>query len=142
MSSYAVVDTDVFSYLWQSRPEAARFDAALRNVIPALSFATVAEAHFGATYANWGERKLRELEAAIRRYVVVPYNADMAKLWGKLRSQATKTGHPLGQKAQTNDLWVATTALFYDAPLLTNNRAHFAGMPGLKLITPDGQEQD
>ena len=54
MSSYAIVDTDVFSYLWQSRPEAARFDAALRNVTPALSFASAAEAYYGATHANLG----------------------------------------------------------------------------------------
>ena len=136
MSSYAVVDTDVFSYLWQGRPEATRFDAALRNVVPVLSFTSVAEVYFGATHANWGERRRKQLDAAIRPYVVVPYNIDMAKLWGKLKSQAIRAGHPLGHNSQSNDLWVATTAIFYDAPLLTNNRAHFADMPGLRLVTP------
>ena len=45
--------------------------------------------------------------------------------------------HPLGHNTQSNDLWVAATAIFYDAPLLTNNRAHFADMPGLQLVTAD-----
>jgi len=59
----------------------------------------------------------------------------MAKLWGHLKTQARKSGHSLGQNDHTNDLWIATAAIFYDAPLLTNNRAHFEGMPRLRLLT-------
>jgi len=46
-----------------------------------------------------------------------PYSVDMAKLWGHLKTQARKSGHSLGQNDHTNDLWIATAAIFYDAPL-------------------------
>jgi predicted nucleic acid-binding protein len=39
----------------------------------------------------------------------------------------------LGAATQTNDLWVATTAIYHDAPLLTANRRHFENFPGLSL---------
>lgn len=95
----------------------------------------MAEAYYGASYAGWGDKKMRQLDAAIRPYVIAPYTPEMAQLWGRLKAQARKAGHPLGQNHQTNDLWIATTAIFYDAPLLTNNRADFEGLPGLTLLT-------
>lgn len=83
--------------------------------------------------AGWGERRRQSLEEAIRRYVVAPYNEEIAKLWGTLKAQAANAGHPLGAATQTNDLWVATTAIYHDAPLLTANRRHFENFPGLSL---------
>ena len=52
---------------------------------------------------------------------------------GPLKAQAANAGHPLGAAIQTNDLWVATTAIYHDAPLLTANRRHFENFPGLSL---------
>jgi tRNA(fMet)-specific endonuclease VapC len=71
---------------------------------PVLSFACLAELHYGAAAANWGERRRQCLEEAIRRL-------------------------------QTNDLWVCTTAVYHNAPLLTANLRHFENFPGLTLLT-------
>ncbi|MER5453433.1 type II toxin-antitoxin system VapC family toxin [Micromonospora sp. NPDC002389] len=128
---YTVVDTDAFSEIWQSPS-----DQLLERLIgstPVLSFATVAELHFGAAKAGWGERRVLALEEAIRRYLVAPYDPDLARLWGRLKSQAQKSGHALGHATQTNDLWVCATAIYHNAPLLTLNRRHFESFPGLVL---------
>jgi tRNA(fMet)-specific endonuclease VapC len=130
---YVVVDTDVFSRLFR-REDAEQFRAQLTGVIPVLSFASVAELHFGATMANWGERRRGELAESIRRYVIAPYDEDMARLWGNLKAQARRAGHALGAAEQTNDLWICATAIYHDAPLLTANRRHFEGFPGLSLL--------
>lgn len=136
MPSYVIVDTDIFSFIWQNRPQGIPYEAFLKGNIPVLSFVSVAELHFGASSANWGERRIRKLEAAVKVYLVAPYNPQLAKLWGTLKAQARKAGHPLGSNDHTNDLWVATTAIFYDAPLISHNRKHFEDMPGLQLISP------
>ena len=34
-----------------------------------------------------------------------------------------------------NDLWIAATAIRHSIPLLSNNRRHFADIPGLVLIS-------
>jgi predicted nucleic acid-binding protein len=134
MSSYIVVDTDVFSCLWQHRAVSHRFTEALRNTVPVLSFVTVAEVRFGARNANWGERRLEQLNAALRPYVVAPYSTEMATLWGDLKHEARRLGLALGQPAHSNDLWICATAIHYNAPLMTNNVKHFESIPNLHLI--------
>ena len=72
-----------------------------------------------------------------RRYVVVPYDVGMARLWGRLKAQAQALGHPLGQNEQSNDLWVCATAMYHNAPLLTLNRRHFESFPVLSSCPND-----
>jgi tRNA(fMet)-specific endonuclease VapC len=131
---YVVVDTDVFSLLFRGQ-DVDLYRRHLDGAVPVLSFVSVAELHFGATYAGWGERRQQALGEAIRRYVIAPYNEEIAKLWGTLKAQAMKAGHPLGHNAQSNDLWICATAIYHDAPLLTANRRHFESFPGLSLLT-------
>ncbi|MFE2128072.1 type II toxin-antitoxin system VapC family toxin [Streptomyces amritsarensis] len=129
-----IVDTDVFSHLFAGI-NADLYKPHLQGKIPTVSFTTVAEVYFGASKAGWGERKVNALEESVRRYLVAPYDTEMAKLWGKLKAQAQSSGHALGQPHQSNDLWIAATAVYYNAPLLTGNTRHFSGLPGLTLIT-------
>jgi predicted nucleic acid-binding protein len=136
MSRYVLVDTDAFSHLWQNQAAAAPLASKLAGAVPVIGFTTVGELHFGAAKAGWGARRISQLEEAIRRYVVAPYDDDLARLWGRLKSQAQQAGHPLGQYDHTNDLWICATAIYYDAPLLTLNRRHFAGFPGLSVLSP------
>jgi predicted nucleic acid-binding protein len=77
---------------------------------------------------------MQSLEEAVRRFVIPPYNDELAKLWGVLKAQAMNCGHPLGAATQTNDLWVCATAIYNDAPLLTGYRRHFENFPGLSLL--------
>jgi hypothetical protein len=51
---YLVVDTDAFSHLWQSTGPSLALEPYLTGAIPVVSFATVGEVYFGATYAGWG----------------------------------------------------------------------------------------
>jgi predicted nucleic acid-binding protein len=136
MSNYIIVDTDVFSCLWQGRPVPHGYIDALRNATPVLSFVTVAEVRFGALNANWGARRIEQLRAAMRPYVIAPYSLEMATLWGDLKHEARKNGLPLGHPAHSNDLWICATAVHYKAPLMTNNTKHFKSVPGLQLVEP------
>lgn len=136
MSKELVLDTDAFSVVFQKRGNHESFARHLVGRVPILIFATVAELHFGASKAGWGERRVTGLEEAVRRYVIAPYDAKMPVLWGSLRAQAQSLGHALGADNQINDLWIATTAIYYQAPLLTGNVRHFEGFPGLTLVAP------
>lgn len=132
MDRYIVVDTDVFSYIFNGT-DVANFSDKIKGAIPVLSFVTVGELHFGARKQRWGERRLNRLDEQIHRYLVAPADEDLGRLWGELKAQARNSGHCLGQVEHTNDLWICATAIYYDAPLLTNNRRHFESFPGLSL---------
>jgi tRNA(fMet)-specific endonuclease VapC len=132
---YVIVDTDAFSHLWQNTANATALSAHLVGTVPVISFTTVAEVHFGAAKKGWGQRRVDQLDEAIRRYVVAPYHDDLARLWGRLKCQAQQSAHPLGQNSEANDLWICATAIYHNAPLLTLNRRHFEGFPGLALLS-------
>lgn len=50
---YVVVDTDVFSRMYRGL-DLEQYRQALTDAVPVLSFASVAELHYGAAAANWG----------------------------------------------------------------------------------------
>lgn len=125
-----LLDTDVFSFLWQDRPEAAPYRPLVRGRIVVLSFTSVAEAHYGARRRHWGDRRMAELEAALRPYLVLPYNRELAVMWGPLRADLEAEGRAVAP----NDLWIAATALHYGLAFITHNRQHFEGIPGLRLL--------
>lgn len=128
-----IVDTDVFSWLMRGHQRAKNFLPHLTDRVPAICFTTVGELYFGAHKDSWGERKLAQLEQSIRRYAVLPWDANLAKLWGQLLVKARAAASPLGQREHTNDLWIATCAVYYEAPLLTGNRRHMKDLPELKF---------
>ena len=41
----------------------------------------------------------------------------------------------LGRRIEVADAWVASTALLYDAPFVTNNPGDYAGVTGIKLLS-------
>ena len=43
-----------------------------------ISFQTVAELRYGALAANWGERRIEQMEERIRRAAVIPPHDDLA----------------------------------------------------------------
>lgn len=64
MTNEVVVDTDAFSNLWQKTGNHQAYAQAIVGHIPVLSFATVAEARFGAAKKGWGARRVADLEEA------------------------------------------------------------------------------
>jgi predicted nucleic acid-binding protein len=42
-----------------------------------------------------------------------------------------------GRPLPVNDSWIAACCLHHDVPLVTHNPGDFAGIEGLRLITPE-----
>lgn len=57
---YVVVDTDVFSLLFRGQ-DVDLYGRHLEDAVPVLSFVSVAELHYGATYAGWGSEGSKRL---------------------------------------------------------------------------------
>jgi tRNA(fMet)-specific endonuclease VapC len=129
-----VLDTDAFSFLLANKPQAAPYQELLRGKVAAVSFVTVAELRFGALSAGWGDRRTNELEDTLRKFLKLPYDDGLASLWARLKRDARQNGHPLGQRENSNDLWIAACGVYYQAPILTGNVRHFAGLPGVRVI--------
>jgi predicted nucleic acid-binding protein len=137
-----LVDTDVISELRKkdkaNRGVATFFeDTATRDIPLYLAAVTIGELRRGVELIRHrGDSRQahlleRWLEGLLAEYGenVLPFDADAAQLWGRLRVPHAE--NPL-------DKQIAATALLYDLVLVTRNVRHFA-FTGVKVLDPFGR---
>ncbi len=131
MSGSLLLDTDVASYLFKKSPHAKPCGSLLKGKRPALAFVSVAELFKWTLKRRWGPQKVEQLEAAMRRYVVIPYDRDLAWAWARVVAACEDAGRPI----VPSDAWVAAAALRHGVPLLTNNLKHYEAAESLCGLT-------
>ncbi len=134
-----MVDTDVYSYLHNNR-NPSRGDPYRKQVLGhhlALSFITVGEQYAGylrkISRGEWPSSRLVKLEQQLRLAVIVPYDIEICKIFGELRTLKNPDG--TDRTIGVNDLWIAACAKAHSLTLITNNFKHFDGIPGLAIIS-------
>jgi tRNA(fMet)-specific endonuclease VapC len=130
MMDAVLLDTDVFSFFHRGDTRAKPYEADVRERIRCLSFASVGELRFGAIVAGWQERRLRRLEDAIGRTVILPCDDEVTRNWARVRALRHRLGRPIASE----DCWVAAVALRHQISLLTHNARDYADIPGLDLV--------
>ena len=128
---WIILDTNIVSYLMKGAREARMYETRVRNKLLAISFITVGEFYYGAEKSNWGEKKRKWLDTTLRRFVVIPYDHEIARDYGRLMAERQR----IGKAIALNDAWIAACALRHDVPLVTYNARHFEGIPGLRVIS-------
>ena len=98
----------------------------------ALSFQSVAELWGWAEANRWGEKARQDLDAFIRRFLVIPYDFMLAQVWARVM-QASKLE---GKRFESGDCWIAATAVHRGIPLLVHDK-DFIGrsIPDLQIFT-------
>ncbi len=124
-----VVDTDVVSYIFKGHPAAEAYLDLLHGHDLVISFMTRAELRLGAGKANWGPRRLAALEDHLMSYGICFPDERLCDLWAEVMLDSMREGHAIDPQ----DAWIAATARYLDAPLVTNNTKHFRYVRGLKL---------
>jgi tRNA(fMet)-specific endonuclease VapC len=80
---------------------------------------------------DWGDRRRKLLETTLRNFVVVPYDHDVARCYGRLVTERETQG----RRIQPNDAWIAACAVRHAVPLVTHNAKDFEGITSLDIIT-------
>ncbi len=135
---WVLLDTNVFSFLLPFRPdtraELYRRHVEGENRFAAISFVTVAELYVLAERRKWGPRRVRNLETHLNAATVVPYDLQICRTYARLKTGLwNKSGS--ARVIDCNDLWIAACAVRHAIPLITHNRRHFEGIPGLNIIS-------
>lgn len=129
--SNILLDTNVVSYLMRGGPLAEAYGKHVEGRLPAISFITVGEMYYGAENANWGVEKRQNLERALRNFVVVPYDIEIARTYARIAVQRRRVGHPIS----LHDAWIAACAVRHGLPLLTHNAQDFRHIRDLQVVT-------
>jgi len=127
-----LLDTDVFSFLIKERDTRAdlyRPHIARKTI--ALSFISVGELYVWTVKKRWGQRRIAELEQRLKATVIVPFDLELCKAYGRIKVALIAAGRAV----PANDLWIATCAIRHTIPLVTHNVRHFENIPGLQVIS-------
>ena len=95
----------------------------------AVSIVTVAEARYGYLSSGWGNTRLAEAEARLRRFRWIPVRHRYVGEWARLRAASPRRGIAIGD----NDLWIAATASVGERVLVTCDRDHQRIAPELPV---------
>ncbi len=126
-----VVDTDVVSFVFKGHPVAASYQPDLEGRTLLISFMTVAELERWAIQSGWSAARQEWLRLYLDRFVVLPYNRRLCRIW----AEVTVAAQSRGRRIECADAWIAASALRYGIPLVTHNRADYLGVPGLAIIS-------
>jgi tRNA(fMet)-specific endonuclease VapC len=127
----AIVDTDVVSMLFKADTRADAYRTHITGRLLGISLMTLAELERWSLERNWGERRKSELAQHLIRYAVLPVSRDLRGKWAEVSFAAKRKGRPI----QTADAWIAASALYYQVPLITNNRSDYSLVDGLALLS-------
>ena len=126
-----ILDTNIVSYLMKGGPLAQAYVPHVEGRLLAIAFITVGELYYGAEKGNWGEKKRKKLETTLRNFVVIPYDHEIARCYGRVVAEQQRKGNSMA----TNDAWIAACAVRHGVPLVTHNARHFRDLISLKIIT-------
>lgn len=134
--STLLLDTNIVSFILKRDTRAAAYAPILHGSRLAISFMTAAELYQWAETREWGAPRIQRLEQAIASYLLIPPDLELCRAWGRLLAER----QALGLTIDSQDAWIAATALRYTLPLVTHNPDHFRSIPGLDVrstITPN-----
>lgn len=99
----------------------------------AISAITLAELAAGPHAADGAERRRQDrLRWAESRWDPLPFDADVARAYGRIYALLTEGGRT--SRRRFADLLIGATALAHALPLYTRNPADFAGLESLIAI--------
>ncbi len=130
-----LLDTNIVSYFHKGDSRAKAYEPHLHDQTLFVSFLTVAELYRWPIERGWGEQKKQGLVQYLKNFTVLPYDEALAWTWAELVGKTCK-GRPMSHQ----DSWIAATALRHAMPIVTHNRKHFEGVPGLKVISENHDE--
>jgi tRNA(fMet)-specific endonuclease VapC len=129
-----LLDTTVASLLHPKKNSTLRalYEPDMKGKTLALSFQSVGELWSWAEERKWGERERNGLDQFLRRFLIIPYDYELAKVWAKVRAHSRCAGGNIA----AGDAWIAATAIHRQLCLLSHDRHHAElAIAGLKVIT-------
>jgi tRNA(fMet)-specific endonuclease VapC len=123
-----LLDTNILSYAFKDDTRAALYEQHVAGSRTCLCFMSVAELYRWALVRRWGQRRIDSLAVELKRHVILPFDDELAWEWARVRSIK-------GVPVDPSDAWIAAAAIRYRLPLVTHNRRHFQGIPGITMIS-------
>ena len=126
-----LIDTDwIIHYLLGAAPVKEKLHR-LRPEGLAVSVISLAEVYEGVFYSRDPEASRKGFSEFLENVSILGVDEEICQVFAKERGKLRKKGALIGDF----DLLIASTCLFHEVTLLTNNVRHFERIAGLKFIS-------
>jgi len=126
-----LIDTDwIIDYLNDSEPVASRLEE-LREEGIGISIISLAELYEGVYGSRSPEDSEVELLGFLSGITILGIDEGICRMFGQERGKLRKRGLLISDL----DLFIASTSLYYELPLCTNNRRHYERIENLQIIS-------
>lgn len=95
----------------------------------AISVVTLAELRYGADYSDRPADNHQAIDGFVSGLTVLTVGQEAASVFGQVKADLRRKGMLI----EDLDLLIAATAKAHDLTLVTNNKAHFNRIAGLRL---------
>ena len=124
-----LLDTNTCVYAIKREPSVLRH---LQDRSPddfGVSAITLAELWFGAIKSSRPQRTRESVDAFLKPFEVLPFEAEAAEKYAEIRLQLEKEGRPIGER----DLLIAAIARARGLTVVTHNAREFSRVSGLRV---------
>jgi tRNA(fMet)-specific endonuclease VapC len=132
-----LLDTNSVSYILKGMSIAARerLLSLSKSEVACISSISEGELWYGSHRVGAGERRRTALRLFLGRMKVLPWDSDVAEVYGAFRARQEAIGRPLGPL----DTQIAAHAIAVGAVLVSNDGAfrRAVGLPGLEAWATD-----
>lgn len=137
MTRLYLLDTNTVSYILKGMSQAARtrLISLGDSEVACVSSISEGELWFGLHRVGAGVRRRTALRLFLGRMKVLPWDSDVAEVYGAFRARQESSGRPLGPL----DTQIAAHSIATGAVLVSNDTAfkHAVGLPGLEAWATD-----
>ncbi len=126
-----LIDTDWTIHYLNGKQSIVDQLVSLRKEGLAISVTSLAEVYEGVYYSLDPKTSQEGLSDFLKLVSILPDSDEIAKIFSKVRGELRKKGELI----DNFDLMIASTALFHNLTILTNNRKHFERVVDLKIIS-------
>ena len=125
-----LIDTNICIYIMNQRPHELiqKFKKFEIGQI-AISSITVSELNYGVAKNQQKKRNSKRLEEFLIPFVILPYDENVSKYYGTIRSHLESQGNVIGPM----DMLIAAQAISENLTLVTNNEKEFQRIDSLKV---------
>ena len=135
MSAAYLIDSDVCIHAVRKGNESlTAMIRAIRSDGLAISVISYGEVLEGVLYSRERLANGQKWNAFVSGVDVVDVTMAVADVWADLRGALRSKGNIIAD----SDLLIASTAIRFGMTLVSRNVRHFARVPGLTLLVPDG----
>ncbi|MBI5789232.1 MAG: type II toxin-antitoxin system VapC family toxin [Candidatus Schekmanbacteria bacterium] len=131
MNYVYLIDTDWIIHYLNGQVKIVERLNTLRKDGLAISMVSLAELYEGIIYSKEPNASKDALKSFLTGTVVLDINEGICEVFGQERGKLRKQG----KLVSDFDLLIASTCLYYNLTLLTNNRKHFSMVENLKIIS-------